>query len=511
MESPPTSRHGEPPAQEKHWAESWTLFGVVAVLLVLVSSLVWWQLVHTTSRIREEASAQAQLRASQLASATVTAAAILFRAVDITSRELSISFSEGRLPRFEERLRLAYERLPPGSLLQVAVIGADGYLAYSNLGMGEKLFLGDREHFKAHVGTTDDRLFISKPVLGRVSKQWTIQFSRPLLKGGQFQGVLVLSVSPAYLQQALGQIAVDSGDSIALLRDSGDILAGNREADSGLGRSVPPSRPFLQSGAPAVGTFVADSDLDSVRRIYTWQRLNGLPVIVLLGLNEDTVFQSANRSVAEDQFKTVVGLVLMWSAAFALVILGRRVILHLRRRDEMEFVAMTDSLTGLSSRIGLMRYLTRSVSDAVERGGRVGLLYLDLNRFKPVNDRYGHAAGDEVLRVVGARIRACVRSSDVAARIGGDEFVVVLAPLESSEDLEKLCERISQALKMPIAVAGTQVSISASLGAAVCPENGVTADALLAHADQQMYRQKAERSASRSGDEPLPVRAGVPV
>ncbi|MFD0666571.1 diguanylate cyclase domain-containing protein [Ramlibacter sp. MAHUQ-53] len=480
------------PQQKKHWSESRTFGTAVVALLLLVSGALVWQHANSSARLRAETEAQAQLRAAQVTSAATSAVSLLFRTVDITARDLAAAYAQGRGAGFEPLVRTAIERLPAGAVLQIAVIGADGYLAYSNLGMSGKVFLGDREHFTVHREGGGDRLFISKPLLGRVSRQWSIQFSRPITRDGQFAGVLVMSMSPGYLQEALAAVTLGSDDSLTVIRQTGEFMARNREMESALGKSADPTRPFLAPGAAPAGRFIARSLIDDVERISHWQRLDPYPVYVVLGLSSRTVYQPVEWAIAEDQLKTVVGLGLMWVTGIGMALLARRVSAQARQREELEQVAMTDSMTGLQSRHALMNHLNEAVAHAARNGERVGLLYMDLNGFKPVNDRFGHAAGDQVLRVVGGRIRACVRGGDMAARIGGDEFVVVLDPLPEDDALVQLRARIARTLTAPISIGGIEMQVGASIGLAVYPDDGDSADALLMHADQDMYRRKAK-------------------
>ncbi len=483
------------PTSKKHWSESRTFGTAVVLMLALVSAALWWQHAQASDRLRAEMTSQARLRAAQVTSAMSTAASILFRTVDTTARELAATYAQSRGKGFDERARLAIERLPPGVVLQVAVIGADGYLAYSNLGTSEKVFLGDREHFKVHLEGGRDQLFISQPVMGRVSKQWSIQFSRPIFQDGALAGVLVLSMSPSYLQEALADVALDSDDAVTILRQSGEYLARNKGMDGILGKSSDPGRPFLAPGAPPTGSLVARSNVDEIERLVHWQRLEQYPVLVVIGLGVQSVLRPVERTIADDRLKTGVGLGVLWVSGLTLAWLARRANAQGRHRRELEYVAMNDTLTGLRSRHALLRHLSDAIARASEAGGRVGVLYMDLNGFKPVNDLYGHAAGDEVLKVVGSRIRSCVRNDDVVARIGGDEFVVVLDPLVGDEALGNLRGRIAWSLSAPIQVADVEVRIGVSIGLAVYPDHGGSADALLVHADREMYQRKGQVAA----------------
>ena len=123
---------------------------------------------------------------------------------------------------------------------------------------------------------------------------------------------------------------------------------------------------------------------------------------------------------------------------------------------------------------------------------RVALLYLDLDEFKPVNDQLGHAAGDFVLREIGARLRARIRSDDTAARLGGDEFCIVAGELRSAEDAIRLAESLLAAVCEPLAWDGGEIRIGGSVGIALYPDHGDMPEALLGRADQAMYAAKAD-------------------
>lgn len=501
--SPVPSTPAEP-SRKRHWSESRSFSLSVVAMLLVVSAAVWWQHVQSANRLRAEIGAQVQLRAAQVTSAAAAAVSLLFRTVDVTARELATEYAQAGARGFDERARQAIERLPPGAVLQVAVIGADGYLAQSNLGVSERVFLGDREHFKVHLDGGRDQLFISKPLLGRVSKQWSIQFSRPIIRNGAFAGVVVLSVSPSYLQEALATITLKSDDAITVLRQSGEFLARNQGMDATLGRSSDPDRPFLGANASPRGSFQARSRIDQVERLSHWQRLADYPVVVVLGLSADTTFDPVERATSDDTVVTAVGLAALWVAGIGTAVLWRRGSTQVRRRKAAEFAATYDTLTGLHSRLALMNHLEQAVGRAGGAGERFGVLFLDLDGFKPVNDLHGHAAGDEVLKAVGGRIKGCVRGDDLVARIGGDEFVVVLNALSGDDALPALRERISRALQAPISAAGVKVRIGASIGQAIYPDDGTTPDALLNHADHEMYGEKGHKG-TEARSEPMPL------
>ena len=167
--------------------------------------------------------------------------------------------------------------------------------------------------------------------------------------------------------------------------------------------------------------------------------------------------------------------------------------------------ASHDSLTGLPNRAFFEGRLMRALRNAGKLDERVAVLFLDSDRFKEINDNFGHAAGDAVLIAVATRVRAQLREEDLVARLGGDEFAVLLTPLHKTEDAERIADQIIASMEAPIPLPGsTQVLSSLSIGIAVYPDHGVTPGSLLDAADAAMYQAKRlSRGAQHmSGAEP---------
>jgi len=150
-----------------------------------------------------------------------------------------------------------------------------------------------------------------------------------------------------------------------------------------------------------------------------------------------------------------------------------------------------DRLTGLPNRQFFFEQLSRELPRSRRENKQVALLYLDLNRFKPINDTHGHEAGDFVLRAVAERWQRCLRSSDVLARLGGDEFAVIVGRINEAEDARVISEKLIQALEQEIILPqGQACSIGTSIGIAVYPDNAMEMDTLLRLADEAMYKCK---------------------
>ncbi|MFP5255715.1 MAG: putative bifunctional diguanylate cyclase/phosphodiesterase [Acidimicrobiia bacterium] len=172
------------------------------------------------------------------------------------------------------------------------------------------------------------------------------------------------------------------------------------------------------------------------------------------------------------------------------IVLASYLVQLLHDRADVEHRATHDSLTRLPNRTLLIDRLERSIAHAERTGRSVGLLFLDLDRFKDVNDTYGHAAGDALLQQVAERMQSCVRFEDTVARMSGDEFVVLLPHLNDPNEVLLVADRLLQAMGDPFAVGGERVLVAASMGVTVYPEDGVAAEDLLARADAAMYRAK---------------------
>lgn len=167
------------------------------------------------------------------------------------------------------------------------------------------------------------------------------------------------------------------------------------------------------------------------------------------------------------------------------------------RASEAEFRRMAhhDPLTGLANRLLLADRLEQAIDRAARSGRQVAVLTLDLDGFKPINDRHGHAAGDELLKTVAHRLQRALRAADTAARVGGDEFVLVLEDLESVAEAEKVAQKVLDQVAQPVALAGLTVGVTVSVGVALWPRDGNRCEALLEHADRAMY---AAKSAGRN-------------
>jgi diguanylate cyclase (GGDEF)-like protein len=182
-----------------------------------------------------------------------------------------------------------------------------------------------------------------------------------------------------------------------------------------------------------------------------------------------------------------------------------RELAELRAREaEAQRLADRDGLTGLYNRRRMLELLKSAIAEAQQEWQCVGLLFIDLNGFKGINDEYGHAAGDKILSTVATRIAARVRTGDIVCRYGGDEFVVILPSVPDAAAVNRVADTIRERVALPYWIEGNEQHLTAAIGESMYPHDGDGAEVLLHRADQAMYRLKARLA------RPMPSLGSVP-
>jgi diguanylate cyclase (GGDEF)-like protein len=208
-----------------------------------------------------------------------------------------------------------------------------------------------------------------------------------------------------------------------------------------------------------------------------------IPVLMITALEDSASIERAFAVGASDYITKPIHLAVVNQRV-------RRLVEATRAERHVRHLAYNDTLTGLPNRTLFNEHLIRCVSRAATNRHAVGLLFLDLDRFKFVNDTLGHEAGDKLLQQAAARISACVRGSDCVARLGGDEFAVIVDDLPNPQVASAAAEKICRAIAAPFDIDGHDVTVSASIGIALFPRDGEDGSALVRRADTAMYRAK---------------------
>jgi diguanylate cyclase (GGDEF)-like protein/PAS domain S-box-containing protein len=160
--------------------------------------------------------------------------------------------------------------------------------------------------------------------------------------------------------------------------------------------------------------------------------------------------------------------------------------------DQLRHLALHDPLTGLVNRTVLQDRLDQALAACRRTGGRLALLFIDLDRFKYINDSLGHATGDELLRRAAGRLKSCVRDEDTVARMGGDEFVVLLRDVPNANAAAQVALKLGRKLHRPYRIDNQELTVTMSIGISLYPDNGAEGSTLLQHADTAMYRAKED-------------------
>jgi diguanylate cyclase (GGDEF)-like protein len=501
-------------------------------------------------------------------------------------------------------------------IVQVAIIDAHGIMRASNAGPqpAPPLDLSDREHFRAHVGNNADALFISKPVIGRASHRWSVQFSRRFSnRDGSFAGVVVASLDPNHLTKFYDKIDLGSSAAISLIGSDGFVRAsGGAAGGFALGEDLRKTQLFAQIASGQNATFENSAGGDG--RVVTVRKVRGQPLWVSVGLDKAAIYQGSlctlrtngiaalaltliilaamerifrtearARQKAEQLQLTLENIsqgIMMVTKDLQVPIINKRCIellglpdglidnpprfdalvdqhsvdagpyaepdpfdrpageqveadgrqhtvrertmpngavveirtgpladggfvqtftdISKRRKAEAHVARMAseDPLTGLPNRRVFHAALAQIIpQDPAADGAEIrefGIMFLDLDRFKVINDTLGHRVGDLLLQAVAKRLSSSLDAGATLARLGGDEFAVVVTSVASHAELEALAGRLIEAVSQPYEIDGYRISSGVSIGIAIGPRDGRNADDILMAADLALNAVKAD-------------------
>lgn len=209
-----------------------------------------------------------------------------------------------------------------------------------------------------------------------------------------------------------------------------------------------------------------------------------IPIVVLSGVSDQTLALQAVQNGAQDYLVKGQGHPELLARAI------RYAIERKRTEERLTYMAQYDQLTGLVNRTLFRDRLVQAMARSKRLQQPIGLMLLDLDRFKAVNDTMGHDVGDELLKAVADRLRECVREVDTVARMGGDEFTIILEGLAQEQDIVIVARRITESLSAPFQLGERQATIGVSIGITLYPSDDNGTDELLKHADAAMYRAK---------------------
>lgn len=295
-------------------------------MLVLALAVYWTQLQYAHQTQLNQLQVQTQQGAAQTAHALALQVEAMIRNIDYIALHLGEDWVNGNSKEFLNSLRVMQQNQHTNAWFQLMVADARGDLVFSTLSIdkppknadGQAISMADKEYFKAQLENLDEppHLFISHPLLGEVSQQWVVQFSRPLHNAqGAFAGVIVLSVPVRQLSQGLHNIFPDPANVALLLHADGAYLARSQGLEVVLGQSVPPDRQFLTDRSATQGLYEATAHPDQIERYYAWHRASNYPIVVSVGMGKQRALAPVQDALYHSHLQNVVGSALLLLAA----------------------------------------------------------------------------------------------------------------------------------------------------------------------------------------------------
>jgi len=289
---------------------------IIIGLTVIASIFYWARLLDSQKAEIEAARHLGELQVAQINQAVDQQMDATLRSVDIALRHLRNVYLHNRkdLNRSVQDVLAAY---PNKMLDYVVVIRADGYVAYSSTDQaGAKsthVFLGDREHFLVHAKSNEDRLFISKPIIGRLTGIELVQLTRPIWEGNRFVGVIGIPLRPDYISKNLWSLHIDQNDVISILRDDGNFISRSRNLVAAQKLKMPDDRPFMHSHPGEHGVFRNFSVIDKIPMLFSWRHLASWPVIAVTAIDENSELTGVLNNQSASRKRTLLAIALFLS------------------------------------------------------------------------------------------------------------------------------------------------------------------------------------------------------
>jgi diguanylate cyclase (GGDEF)-like protein len=362
------------------------------------------------------------------------------------------------------------------------------YVTSTHNGAVHPFNIADREGFRAHLAADTGKLYVGKPVVTRMFGTQLIPLTRRINKAdGSFGGMVSLLIEPRRFTEFYENAVIGRNDMLVLVGLDGVTRARQQGSRLTSGEVYTSSKLIHEGQGHGAGTIIGPGQRDKVRRLYSFRRLDGFPLLAVIGSTEDGALAKFEQR----------RLRYFWGAGVVslMIVLFATLLYRANRRQagavaQLVRLAHFDTLTGLPNRRLFYESLGNTLTQARENDWVIAVLFIDLDRFKNINDTLGHALGDELLRQFGSRLFHCLRSRDTVGRLGGDEFTVLLVLPKGHQGAVTVANKIRDALRKPFDLNGHEINVTASIGITFFPDDGIDADTLLKYADTAMYRAK---------------------
>lgn len=444
---------------------------------------------HTLSDLHRDAIDRSRFESKEFAAVLAGQTSRSVEAINIVLEEIvrhTLPFSESRAQATETfgYLRQKLAMLPAADVISIADANGN-ILNLTRTWPAPLVNIADRDYFRAAKREPQQTLIISEPAANRVTGTTIVYFSQRIDDDkGNFAGTVNIGVSPERLVDAHASDTQVDGRTLVLARRDGVVLAHSQSA-SAVGSWFPAKSPWHTAVAAGGGGYRSPGYFDKVTRLVVVQPLKNWPLVVNVSQREDAAlanYHQVRRSTLTYAFAALVIALILVAALLQ----------NYRKLGQAQATAWKwaheDALTGLPNRRLLVDHLDNLMKE--EGLPPSAILFVDLDRFKAVNDSLGHAYGDELLQQAAGRLRALFRPDDIVARIGGDEFVVVARNVDA-ETAPILAQRVVEHLSHTFTLMHKdKVNIGASIGVSLFSDTSESADKLIDDADRALYKAK---------------------
>lgn len=381
-------------------------------------------------------------------------------------------------------------RLLSGNIVDIRMITPDGGLKYiPALKKSALADVSDREYFKAQLDEKTRGFYISSPVVSRVTKEWLVPVSIPVTVKSGYAAVLFGAIEHACITPLHEEQRLKPGGSIALLRSDGLVMFRTPFDERIIGMSFADKPEFMEYILKKEeGSFIYDGNgTDGVKRLICFKKLDHYPLVITVTASmKDVLAPWKKQSLVIFSLCTVLSLVVggLW------IYLMNTIRAKEASQASLEYLAKMDGLTGLKNRRAFLDTLKKEMDRSHRYMHRFSILMIDVDHFKKINDTFGHAAGDEMLKALAGVLCAGIRGIDTAGRIGGEEFCV-LFPETELETSVAVAERIRDEFsKIMIKTPTGEISTTISIGVAELGKTDISPEIIMERADRGLYLAK---------------------
>lgn len=470
------------------------LFPVISIIVLAVI----WGMTLNLIRVQHTAAENSAITTSRELAETYEAQVLRsLREIDQNLNLIKHEYETGNQSGVLSELR-DKGLLLPDMLFTISIADSQGNIVEST---GQPLLsnVTNQDYFRNQLYV--DMLAISRPHRDSDTGEWKLEFSHRLsAPDGGFAGVVIVAVDAAYFVSGYetsklgeqGLLGLLGSDGVFRVRRTGDSVTAGGEVDY--------TAMVGNEDSGETPTQKMKSGIDDVTRYISARQLYDLPLAVVVGLSVEEQLAAVRSNTTDYLWRAAAGSLLLIFIMFLLGRMSRELALSRRRAAEeqmaharqVEYLAFHDGLTGLPNRSLFSKLLAQSIAYASRYNKRLAVLFLDLDRFKQINDTLGHEAGDDLLKEVATRLKSALRESDIVARMGGDEFVAILPEMEDDSYSTVVAKKILAAVAQSFTLVGQEFRITVSIGISIYPHDGLDEQTLTKNADVAMYQAKQE-------------------